>query len=132
MDGISYITVERARQVSEKGYTSEHDDVHAHQSLAAQAVYLATPVKAYSITQLAKGVVRWEEIRANGWHGKRLARPMPSRSFLLDADEPIRGDDMGGQDSLTAGELRARRVKELAKAGALIAAEIDRLLRVDA
>jgi hypothetical protein len=143
MDGISYITLERARQVAEKGYTSAHDDEHKGGEIAAQAVYLATPVRAYKVTPHADGV-SWQEIRGRSWENagrgtpgyvpwsaiELLPRRLPQHylvSTAADAAVPGWGDDVPS----TGRELRERRIRELTQAGALIAAEIDRLLRVD-
>lgn len=81
--GVEVIAAERERQVSEEGWSSEHDDTHDDGSLArAAGAYV---------------------LQARGWWPHEWGEP------------PV----IPGPD----------RVRELAKAGALIAAEIDRLQR---
>jgi hypothetical protein len=100
--GVEMIRAERARQVAVEGYTPEHDAEHGHGQLARAAACYALP------------------------SGHR-----PTRGALADG----RGDDRGDRyrqvplgwpwhpDFWKPGD----RLRELAKAGALIAAEIDRL-----
>lgn len=89
MDGAELIATERERQVSEEGWTPEHDDAHDCDELRQAArCYL---VEAH----------------------EGASSPMPSRwpwqaRFWKPSDDPVHN---------------------LAKAGALIAAEIDRLNR---
>lgn len=93
--GVSMIAQERLRQVSEEGWTAEHDDDHENGELALAAICYATP---------PDEVIRRE-------NGAYFVDPWPW-------DEEY---DKRGEDS----ELRC-----LVKAGALIAAEIDRHLRL--
>jgi len=96
--GIELIAEERLRQVSEEGWTPEHDAEHVNGELAdAAACYAATPdfrdeLEEHTDEGLADLLWPWD---ASWW------KPSP--------------DD---------------RVRELVKAGALIAAEIDRLQRL--
>jgi hypothetical protein len=137
--GTVRIAQERVRQIEAEDYGPEHDDTHKSGQLAAQAVYLATPVRAYKINPHANGVT-WEEIRGrdfnNGlqrmvdWQSPDVVSRHLPYHYLSSTDE---GPPLGwGEDIDTIPELRARRIRELEQAGALIAAEIDRLLRVDA
>ena len=88
---IDLIAAERARQINEEGYTSEHDARHDGDLARAAACY-AMPARGVWL-QHAWGA-------PEAWPWERYAwKPTP--------------DD---------------RVRELVKAGALIAAEIDRLL----
>ena len=88
--GTQLITEERQRQISQEGWTPEHDDTHADGELAAAAV-------AYAEYYLTNG------------HDET---PPPMWPFSPECFSP-------------SGDLRM-----LVKAGALIAAEIDRLQRL--
>lgn len=110
MDGAALIAAERARQSERENYTPEHDDHHADGSLALAAVCYAAPERVFVMREFAAGVMYrdpwpWEE-RADRRHypGTNVVQPAPNR---------------------------AARVRELVKAGALIAAEIDRLRRAE-
>ncbi len=89
---IDLIANERRRQVTEEGYTEEHDDGHEHGQLALAAAAYAIPTGSY-----------------------RASREMVW-PFEADSLSPS-PDDVEG------------RLHELTKAGALIAAEMDRLIR---
>jgi hypothetical protein len=95
--GVQLIAEERARQISEEGWTPEHDDRHRRRQLAIAAEsYLAThtnpDVCAPRRPQLARACFNW---------------PWSTKWWKPSADP----------------------VRNLTKAGALIAAEIDRLQR---
>jgi hypothetical protein len=99
-DGISIIAAERKRQTEVKGYTLEHDDEHDLGELGLAAALYALP---YDAKQ---------------------------------GDEPLidQGDFINLHITLETGcqfylKPEPDKLKRLAKAGALIAAEIDRLLR---
>lgn len=90
-DGAALIAAERARQVSEEGWTPEHDDQHKDGSLAGAAAVLAM--------EHTYGDARWVNYDTS-WirelRNKHAATPI---------------------------------IRRLVIAGALIAAEIDRLER---
>ena len=103
-DGASLIAAERLRQVSAEGWTPEHDDEHLVGEMAIASAVYATPA---------------ERRRFNAGHydpyepdtGKvPIAWPWHDEWY-----KPTPND----------------RIRELAKAGALIAAEIDRLIRAE-
>jgi len=107
--GAELIALERDRQIHELGYTIEHDADHDEADLAfAAAVYAApTTISLLRIQEQAThpehgagGRVEWVEPWPIGWH-------RAERSANVE-----------------------ERIRELAKAGALIAAEIDRLQAV--
>jgi hypothetical protein len=109
--GIDLIAAERVRQMSEKGWTAEHDDGHADGSLAMAAACYAANERIYVERRYARlvGFVdpwpwqNWEDDRkAGGNHVTRV---------------PLRGE---------------ARKTALIKAGALIAAELDRIERREA
>lgn len=87
------IAQERRRQMSEEGWTPEHDDAHDEGELARAAACYALPSRFRRGGIVISGTYVWPW--ANHWW-----KPTP--------------DD---------------RVRELVKAGALIAAEIDRIQR---
>jgi hypothetical protein len=96
--GARAIAVERQRQITEGGYTPEHDRYHdAGQLPRAAAVYA---LHAAGVRQFGTYPI-----------GSSWPWPWPDEDFKPDEDNPIR---------------------TLVKAGALIAAEIDRLSAVEA
>lgn len=111
MTGIEQIAMERLRQINQEGWTPEHDDEHTDGSLALVAICYATPIPIFQREgdeQYFAFVDPWPDSWDSAWdkrpfdryHGK-LREPTP--------DE---------------------RIRMLVKAGALIAAEIDRLQRI--
>lgn len=112
MTGAEMIAAERERQTSKLGWTAGHDDQHDNGELALAAVCYATPVPLYERKERAASVAfmdpwpweQWEDHRAYG---------AVANHILTDPN------------SLPS----ERRIKDLVRAGALIAAEIDRLIR---
>jgi hypothetical protein len=96
MDGAELIATERQRQVSEEGWTPEHDDGHMRGELALAGACYAVP---------------FPDALAAGW------------SWPFEPEVFKRVSNGGAVEP---------RIRELVKAGALIAAEIDRLERVKA
>ncbi len=102
MTGTELIAAERQRQIESEGWTHEHDDEHQMGEIAIAAACYALP--------------EIERVESLGCH------------------EPEYGGDgspliwpWGGYWKPTPND----RVRELVKAGALIAAEIDRLRRAE-
>jgi hypothetical protein len=90
--GIQIISRERQRQISQEGWTAEHDATeHCPEELASAA-------GCYALAGETRGTFRYSHILELWPWDKKWWKPTP--------------DD---------------RVRELAKAGALIAAEIDRI-----
>lgn len=85
MNGIGLISQERQRQVTQEGWTPEHDDEHVNGELAIAAAVYATPANIRIVS---------------AWPFDDGFKPTPTD-----------------------------RIRELVKAAALIAAEIDRLQR---
>lgn len=104
-DGVGQIAEERAHQI-DIGWSEEHDDAHDRGELAYAAALLAMPP-----WERAKYVVRdlWP------WDDTDPA-DMPQEGKFSERTTPA---------SVTV------RIRELEKAGALCAAEIDRLVRLD-
>lgn len=98
--GADLIAAERRRQLGE-GWTFEHDDEHTEGDLAYVAAWLAAPPSARVFVDLSR-----DRDAPESYSYVKLTRP----SWGV-ANKPL------------------SRVEALTKAGALIAAEIDRLLR---
>lgn len=101
LTGVELITKERARQVADEQWSSDHDDGHNRSELALAAACYALPPSIRTLKILRNSI--WKFLWP--W-GVRWWKPM------------AREDDEPG------------RLRELVKAGALIAAEIDRLQRL--
>jgi hypothetical protein len=102
--GIQRITDERARQIAKEGWTPGHDDEHDRCELALVGALYASPIQLFRLTR---------------WNGKDVwVDPWPVQ-WAMEWDKR----DPNG----ATGEAR---IRELEKAGALIAAEIDRLMRL--
>lgn len=107
--GVELITAERQRQ--REKWTKQHDDTHGDGALAVAAACYAMPKRLYVQEDTARGpwfVDPWP------WHGQFDRR-------RRQANYPNAIPTEGGA-----------RVRMLVKAGALIAAEIDRLQRAGA
>lgn len=105
--GVQRIANERHRQLAIKGYTTAHDVEHDNGALAWAAAVYAAPERFYRVTVedgVAQGGVSWREPWPHGWR----------RRGAWAGDRKTHGT--------------AARIRELEKAGALIAAEIDRLI----
>lgn len=112
-EGIKRIAAERFRQVTTKRWSTRHDDEHTDHSLARAACAYATPEPLFRLDQ-DEGAHHFSDCWPDGWLREYDKRPRDAGEALLTAE------------SMTT-ELR---VRQLEKAGALIAAEIDRLLRL--
>lgn len=109
--GVGLIAAERQRQISQKGWTSKHDDEHDEGELAlAAACYAAGKERTHLI------------------HPLNSPRGMEEAGYSYTYSEPAPGQITWPWDSeyYKPGDDR---ICELVKAGALIAAEIDRLQR---
>lgn len=96
--GIELIAVERQRQSEKEGWTASHDKQHVHGELAMAAACYAMPKRHRAIYQ-------------NTYRGVTRLLPM-KWPFESEEWKPTPND----------------RIRELTKAGALIAAEIDRII----
>lgn len=106
--GVDLIRRERLRQITSEGYGENHDDRHRDASIAWAAVCYAAPERVYREERFAAGPMfkdPWP------WHDSDDKR---KRSANFPQHIPTDGPE---------------RVAMLVKAGALIAAEIDRLQR---
>jgi len=106
MTGVELIATERQRQIEVEGWTPEHDDTHVNGELAEAAACYADPVFIDTRVTAPQGwpwVDQW-------WKPSLDYRNHYIRAAVLPAHAEAR-------------------IRDLKKAGALIAAEIDRLQR---
>jgi len=113
--GAELITKERERQMSQEGWDAQHDDRHTEGELAMAAVCYATPEPVF-VKEEYIGCVRFVD-------------PWP----WFDTIEVTRYGD-GLTNRVPAWDKRKKhsKLRCLIIAGALIAAEIDRLQRIEA
>jgi hypothetical protein len=117
MCGVDLIALERARQIHGERWTKQHDDEHADDSLVLAAICYAAPRRIY-VRDLFETGMSFEDPWPLSWDDK-----WDKRSVYGDAsDEGLRIAD-------PATYTHEERLDLLVKAGALIAAEIDRLKR---
>lgn len=105
--GIDLIAAERERQVGEEGWGPEHDRRHTKHQLARAAACYAMPEPVF--------------VKREGADGMTFRTPWP-RIWVSN----LAGRGEGWHPWRRP---RADRITELVRAGALIAAEIDRLQR---
>lgn len=119
MDGSTLISNERQRQKDVEGWTTEHDDEHTDGSLALAAVCYATPVRLYERHEYAVGTSFYDPW-PNSWDERWDKR------YRCGERRTSPGNVPPNPSTYTEDE----RINLLVKAGALIAAEIDRLIRL--
>lgn len=114
--GTELIADERQRQLDEEGWDAKHDEQHTTGELALVAALYATPIPLYSMEKSGSG--------NSGCY--KLLDPWP----WFDRVEVTRYGD-GSTTQVPAWDKRKKhsRLRKLVIAGALIAAEIDRLQR---
>jgi hypothetical protein len=112
--GVELIAVERERQIQVEGWTGSHDAEHDAGELAIAAACYATPEKIYVVRNFANAIHyvdpwpfedRWDKRYEYGENKETGANYVPDPLTYTDEE----------------------RIDLLVKAGALIAAEIDRL-----
>lgn len=104
-DGADLIKNERQRQIEEKGFTAAHDDQRVDGELALAAICYAAPRRVFIVEHGPR------EFRfVDPWPWRRANDRRPSPSGL--------------------GRTLEKRIELMIKAGALIAAEVDRLQRL--
>lgn len=108
--GIQLIEDERERQEIDEGWTAEHDDGHTNQELAKAASCYANP---------------WPTVISPGGIEIRVERDF-RWPFNIEWWKP----EVHQYVDTTTDEYIDGRIRELQKAGALIAAEIDRWQRI--
>lgn len=118
--GIELITKERQRQIESEGWTPEHDAEHSDGSLALAACCYASPVQLFQfheINRSKKFVDPWPLNWDYCFDKRRFSRSKGNKNYPYSADPSM----------YTPGIKKDL----LVKAGALIAAEIDRLERAE-
>lgn len=113
MDGAELIAKERERQLEKEGWTAEHDEQHTEGELALVAALYATPIPLFALEERNDG-------------GVQIYDPWP----WFETVEITRYND-GATYQRKAWDKRKKhdKLRRLVIAGALIAAEIDRLQR---
>jgi hypothetical protein len=119
-DGVALIAAERARQINVKGWTPEHDDEHFDASLALAAVCYAAPKRLFMRDEYATSV-SFEDPWPDSWDKRYDKRGSYGNGF-----------EVGNGIADPATYTFEQRLDLLVKAGAMLAAEIDRLQRVRA
>jgi len=113
VDGAVRIRRERHRQVQQEGFRIEHDDKLVDEELAWAALCYIAPSQVYLMGERTADDGRKEVV---------LRDPWPTNTALVDKRRKRKR-----RRKLT----RKQRIRDLEKAGALIAAEIDRLVRAE-
>ena len=104
--GIELIAIERKEQIEKHGYGKEHDALHDDGSLLDAAICCAADTRVYYREVYAAGVA-FNVVQVSGW------------------DLPVTYDGNVLWDNCES--THEERIHQLKVAGALIAAEIDRL-----
>ena len=113
--GAELIAAERKRQIEREGYTPEHDIHHFEGELAYAAICYAYPNKKLILKRhdkMAPAVPTVDLKQGPEGEGTYLVMPPSIWPFGLENWKPTPDD----------------RIRDLTKAGAMIAAEIDRLI----
>lgn len=120
LPGHELIAAERARQISSERWSAKHDDEHDDGSLTLAAACYAAPRRLYTRNDYGDGV-SFDDPWPATWDDK-----WDKRQHYGDGPESATG--IADPSTYTHEE----QIDLLVKAGALIAAEIDRLLRAHA
>lgn len=115
MSGAELIAAERQRQVEKEGWTPSHDDEHVHGELATVATCYATPNP--------------QQVHVREGYGEL---PILRGECAVYGDMEFTVPLVWPETWHPAWWKPTDRITDLVKAGALIAAEIDRLQRMSA
>ena len=115
--GAQLITIERERQLNEEGWTARHDEeeFHTNGEMAMVACCYAAPIPLRVVTVYEDHIVWEDPYKWAGWDEQWDKR----KRTVMDNIKP--NIDLSTK----------QRIRNLVKAGALIAAEIDRLQRLE-
>jgi hypothetical protein len=112
--GTELIAEERQRQIEVEGWTPEHDDEHDDEQLAAAAAYYAAPEEIFVFREAESAFLSGN----TGDRGDRMLRPEGYYKAWPWEDEWNK-------------KAKHDRLRQLTIAGALVAAEIDRIQRLE-
>lgn len=115
--GADLIAIERMRQIKRERWTSRHDDEHADGSLLLAAICYAAPQRIF-VREEAATAVHFDDPWPTSWSER-----WDKRGCYGD------GAEVGNGIADPATYTFEQRLDLLVKAGALIAAEIDRMKR---
>ena len=115
--GVELILQERERQISEEKWSDEHDDQHDEEELALAACCYAAPEDIY--------IFGSRQVQVNSSRGLEDAGYFYDYKTVEDYHDPWPWDEDWDKRE------KHDRIKRLTIAGALIAAEIDRLRRLE-
>ena len=115
MNGVELIAQERQRQIEKEGWTPEHDDEHDGNELAWMAVCYTAPGQVFRKSERQGGAIYFLDCFPETW-----SIQWDKREYDRLSDKPVDNFKLQPKD----------RIRNLVKAGALIAAEIDRLQRL--
>ena len=118
--GVSLIEEERARQIEKEGWSAEHDDGHTKGELAMAACCYAQPERLYKMSSTKDGVYFHDAWPFEPVNLSRSCFNWDKRRQFIGGNHPMWPDQLSDE----------QRLDLLVKAGALIAAEIDRLKRL--
>lgn len=125
MSGAGLITQERKRQIEIKRWTAEHDDEHIHGEMALAALAYASPFPVKVQAHVTKPCGCRSAGECTHTFGElQWIDPWP---WSRDWDKRVFADGAPAPNKNLQAE---KRIDLLVKAGALIAAEIDRLQRL--
>lgn len=128
IDGAELIAAERRRQIDVEGHTPEHDAYHDNSELATAAAAYAQPPDCRSLFWVV------QDPAGGGWyhdnaHTRAICGPRcPCAKRGIPDDAPRMQIPHDWPFDPPSWKPGADRIRELVKAGALIAAEIDRLM----
>ena len=111
-EGIELIAAERKRQIEEEGWTPEHDDEHEENEIAWAAACYAAPTAIQAKGETSCGCRSMAECGHIFGGPAKWMDPWP---WEPEWDKRDKHD----------------RIKQLSIAGALMAAELDRLIRLE-
>ena len=115
--GVALIAAERERQVKVEGWSANHDDQHRAGGLVMAAICYAAPKRIFVRRVGRNDAISFED----PWPWEGGDKRMKTKAII----DSKRFGEIPDPKDYTAEE----RLDMLVKAGALIAAEIDRLLR---
>lgn len=127
MSGVELITKERERQIKKEKWSLKHDDKHTRGELVLAAISYAAPERIYVQRQVLNGIALADPFP---WH--QGGRGYPAEGYDKRYEYGECRDNSGNVLPDPSTYNAEERLDLLVKAGALIAAEIDRIQRTSA